>query len=326
VRVVAVIPGEEHGSAMIFAKRQVASLREQGVDCRAFFLRERRSPLGIARELLRLRRRIRDEAPDVVHAQYGTVTALVAALATTGPLVITFRGSDLDPVRGSGRVRVAIAHLVSQLAALRASRIVCVSGSVRDRLWWRRPSAVVIPSGVDTAAFAPAARAAARRELGWDPDRRVVLFNAGRDPEVKRLDLARAAFAEARSRGGELDLVVLDGTIDPSRMPEVMNAADCLLLTSDNEGSPNVVKEAIACGLPVVSVDVGDVRERLRGVEPSAVVARDPEALGRALAAVLAERRRSNGPAHTEAFEMGRVAARLREVYDAALVTMDRRR
>lgn len=323
---VAVIPGEEHGSAMIFAKRQVASLREQGVDCRTFFLRERRSPIGIVRELLRLRRRIREDAPDVVHAHYGTVTALVAALATSRPLVITFRGSDLDPVRGSPRIRVAIAHLISHLAALRASRIVCVSESVRDRLWWRGRSAVVIPSGVDTTAFAPLDRASARHELGWDPDRRIVLFNAGRDPELKRLDLARAAVAAARSRGGEIDLIVLDGTIEPSRMPKVMNAADLLLLTSEDEGSPNVVKEAIACGLPVVSVDVGDVRERLRGVEPSAVVARDPDALGRALAAVLAEGRRSNGPAHTEAFEMRGVASRLRAVYDAALGTTGRRR
>jgi glycosyltransferase involved in cell wall biosynthesis len=99
----------------------------------------------------------------------------------------------------------------------------------------------------------------------------------------------------------------------------MMNAADCLLLTSDHEGSPNVVKEAIACGLPVVSVDVGDVRERLRGVDPSSVVARDPHELGRALASMLGERRRSNGPSLAHAFALEGVAMQVRRTYEAAI-------
>jgi glycosyltransferase involved in cell wall biosynthesis len=324
IRALEVIPGDPAGASMIHAKRQVASLADLGIETRVFYLRSRTAPLPVLRELARLRAELSRQPPDLIHAHYGSVTAFLCAIATTRPLVITYRGSDLSPVRGYSRLRIAVAHFLSQVASLRATRIVCVSETVRGRLWWRRRSAVVIPSGVDTTAFAPADRGAARRELGWDPDRRIVLFNAGRDPELKRLDLARAAVGAARSRGGEIDLVVLDGSMDPSRMPAAMNAADCLLLTSDSEASPNVVKEAIACGLPVVTVDVGDVRQRLRGIEPSAVVARDVEELGRALADVLAERRRSNGPAHTDAFAIERVAARIRDVYDAALTAMDR--
>jgi glycosyltransferase involved in cell wall biosynthesis len=319
LRVLAVIPGDEAGPSMIHAKRQVASLRDHGVDARTFYLAERMSPLGVLRELLRLRRRIRDDVPDVVHAQYGTVTAFVCALAASGPLLVTYRGSDLNPVRGYPRARIAVGHLLSQLAALRASRILCVSEELRSRLWWRRDVAVALPTGVDLRIFAPAGMAVSRRELGWDPERRMVLFNAGRDPELKRIDLARAAVDAARSRFHDIDLVVLDGSVDPSRIPTLMNAADCLLLTSDREGSPAVVQEAIACGLPVVSVDVGDVRERVRGVHPSAIVERDPRALAAALAEVLATRSRSNGPTVATAFAQDRITERVLEVYEAAL-------
>jgi glycosyltransferase involved in cell wall biosynthesis len=319
LRVLAVIPGDEAGPSMIHAKRQVASLREVGVDCRAFFLRERMSPLGILGELLRLRRRVSDDEPDLVHAQYGTVTAFIAAVATTAPLVITFRGSDLNPVRGYPRARVAVAHLLSQLAALRASRILCMSEELRSRLWWRREVAVVMPSGVDLRLFAPRDRAASRRALGWDPGARIVLFNAGRDPVLKRVDIARAALERARGRIPGLQMIELDGSVDPSLIPAMMNAADCLLLTSDREGSPTVVQEAIACGLPVVTVDVGDVGERLSGVVPSAVVAQDPAALGRALIDLLAEPRRSNGPRLASAFSLRILAERLRDAYARAV-------
>ena len=66
--------------------------------------------------------------------------------------------------------------------------------------------------------------------------------------------------------GPSVRLEVLDGNVAPARVPALMNAADCLLVTSDAEGSPTVVQEALATNLPVVSVDVGDIAERLEGV------------------------------------------------------------
>ena len=110
-------------------------------------------------------------------------------------------------------------------------------------------------------------------------------------------------------------LEVLDGAVPAGRIVTYMNAADCLLLTSDSEGSPNVVKEALACDLPVVSVDVGDVRERVAGVTPGAVVGRDPEALGAALAAILRDPVRSDGRAAVAALHTRVIAAGIVDVY-----------
>jgi glycosyltransferase involved in cell wall biosynthesis len=144
----------------------------------------------------------------------------------------------------------------------------------------------------------------------------VVLFNAGHDPLVKRLDLAQAAVEEARRRLPGLHLEILNGRVPPELLPDMMNAADCLLLSSASEGSPTVVQEALASNLPVVSVDVGDVAERLRDVCASTVAAGSAGVLGRALASILEPPRRSNGRLKIAEFCARRIAMKLRDIYE----------
>jgi glycosyltransferase involved in cell wall biosynthesis len=245
---------------------------------------------------------------------------MFAAFGAIGiPLVITYRGSDLNPERGCSRIRAVIAHILSQLAALRASRIVCVSRQLRGRLWWRRGRVTVLATGVDTDAFRPEPREIARQSLGWlSMEEPVVLFNGGGDPGIKRRDLAEAAIGVARMTAPNLRWEVLDGSIAPDVIPTLMNAADCLLVTSDFEGSPAVVQEALASNLPIVSVEVGDVVERLRGVANSCIAARDPEVLGRAVAGIVGRpgtAKRSDGRRKVAEFSVVEVAARLVRIY-----------
>jgi teichuronic acid biosynthesis glycosyltransferase TuaC len=101
-----------------------------------------------------------------------------------------------------------------------------------------------------------------------------------------------------------------------------MNAADCLLLTSDYEGSPTVIKEALACGLPIVSVDVGDVRDRLKGVSPSRIVGRDPVEIAAALESVLSLGERSNGPSLVSEVSDKKIAWKIRSVYERILLSI----
>jgi teichuronic acid biosynthesis glycosyltransferase TuaC len=324
LRVLFVIPGESEGSSMIFARRQAESLERQGVEVDLFHLRSRTSLLELTREWRRFRRRVRRVNPQVVHAQFGTMTAWFAAWVVTlsnkrRSLVITYRGSDLNPApQGAGwraRLRAAAGRGLSQFAALRASRIVCVSRELRGRLWWRREIAVVMPSGVDAEVFRPEPRAQARRRVGWGERERVVLFNAGHDPVLKRLDLARQAMLLLQDLLDDAHLQVLDGRTPPDRMPEQLNAADCLLLTSDQEGSSTLLQEALACNLPVVSVRAGDSGERLYGVRHSAVVERDPAAIAAELARVLEAPVRSNGREKVWEFSAPRIAGELCRIY-----------
>lgn len=315
-RVLFVIPGEPEGPSMIFAKRQYQAVARH-LAAEVFFLASRTSPRTLAAEARRFLRHLARQRPHVVHAQYGTVTAAFCALLCRCPLVITYRGSDLNPCPSMNWWRSAAGRLLSQLAALRARRIVCVSPELAGRLWWRRRRVEILPSGVDTERFRPREPEVALARLGWPAGDRVVLFNAGRSPAVKRLDLAEAAVAAARRWEPRIRMEVLDGYVEPERIPWLMNAARCLLVTSDQEGSPTVVQEAMASDLPVVSVAVGDLEERLAPVAGCRVEARDAARLGRAIAEVCASGERSDGSRFVAALSVEAIARRLVATYRA---------
>ncbi len=315
LRVLAVIPGDGKGNSFIFARRQVESLISLGVDVQIFYLKSRMSPAGIWKEWRRLRKHIRNFSADLVHAHYGTMTSFVCACSCRRPIIITFRGSDLNGDPSVGFIRMRLGLLLSQLSTLRASRIVCTSNCLRERLWWRRSKALVLPSGVDLRLFKPKVKEECRRILGWELQERVVLFNAGKVPLLKGLSMAREVVAIVRKKLGPVRLFELDGCVPPERIPIYMNAADCLVLASKAEGSPNILKEAMACNLPVASVDAGDAAERLEGVYPSRVVSPNAANLACAVSEILETPSRSNGREKIQDYSHERVAEILKEIY-----------
>jgi glycosyltransferase involved in cell wall biosynthesis len=184
----------------------------------------------------------------------------------------------------------------------------------------------IVPNGVDTERFKTMERDAARRQLGWPLESEVVLFATVRGHPRKRLGLAQQVTEKLNVNGHKVEFKIMQG-VPHEQVPIWMNAADVMLLTSVHEGGVNVVKEAMACNLPIVSVDVGDVRERLNGVEPGAVVNDDPDALASALEEVLREKGRSNGRDHLSEVTLPAVSRRLKEFYfDVLGWSLDERR
>ncbi len=316
VRVLAVIPGTGEGICLLAARRQVESLRSASFTVESHFFDTRKSPFAFLNSCRRLRAAVRATSPDIVHVHYGTVTALVCTLLLSAPIVVTFRGSDLNPEPGIGWLRTRLSILCSQLAVLGCGKVVCVSRQLAGKVWWRKSRVEIIPSGIDLQSFHVTDRLEARRLLGWSVDERVILFNAGNAPAVKGMDLAEAVFTRV-ARREKVRIQIMRGDVPPERVPLLMCAADCLLVTSRSEGSPNIVKEALACALPVVSVDVGDVKERLVGVSPSYLVSRDPDEIADAVTKILFTRQRSNGRKAAEALSHTQIARRWAEVYES---------
>lgn len=316
MRVLYIVPlGPEGTVSMVFAHSEIERIAATGIETAVFQYRTSARPDRLFRQILAIRSRIRQLKPDVVHAHFGTITAFATVIAADVPVVITFRGSDLNPSPSDGLIRNAIQKLLSNTSARFARAVILVSRDLRARLWFDHPNAHVIPTGVDLDLFKPGSRTAAREKLGWSLDERVVLFNAGASPRVKRLDLAEQSFELLRQRIPNVSMKVLRGVTPHDDLPLYMNAADCLLLTSDFEGSPDIVKEALACNLPIVSVDAGDVRERTSGVKGTAIVARDPEAIASETARILDLNERSNGRDKIGELDSGKIRDAVIEVY-----------
>jgi glycosyltransferase involved in cell wall biosynthesis len=304
---------EQYPTAGIFVDRQLSSLKKLGIKISTFDVGTQHSPVLIFKKWLRLRRKVRQLRPDLIHAHYGTLVACLAVLAGR-PTVISFCGGDLIASATVSHGRRYFGFLLSNLAALGACGVVCKSKELKEALWWRRERAVVIPNGVDLGLFSPGSQQAAREELGWKNGHPIALFNVGHDPEVKGLSLVQAAMTIIRSRIPDAELHIISD-VQPVRMPLYYRAADVLLCASKAEGSPNVIKEALACNLPIVSTPVGDVPERLAGVSLSQVVAPHAEAFAEAAVKILLSRQRSNGRQYVSDLDLPEVAKRVIEVY-----------
>jgi len=188
---------------------------------------------------------------DIVHAHYG-LTALPAWFRLHAPLVMTLHGSDLL----GGRFE----RLCSRVIWRFADAVIVVSEEMRQRV-----PGIVIPCGVDLNQFRPYNRDEARARLGWPLDKHLILFPFDPRRRVKRYDLAKAAVERLTQEGTSAELVTVSG-VENREMPWYYSAADAMILCSDREGSPTSVKEALACNLPVVATDVGDIREIMRGI------------------------------------------------------------
>lgn len=301
----------------IFVDRQIASLRQAGVRISIFDIGTSHSPTHILSKWLELRREVNRIAPDLVHAQYGSVVGMVAASAGK-PTIISYCGSDL--LRGSSVswLRKWFSIFLSNVAALPADGLICKSEQLRQALWWKKNLAVVIPNGLDFDLFVPGPQGEAREKLGWNPESLIAIINAGDDAKRKGIELAQASMKIVRSCLPNAELIVLSN-VDPARMPLFYQAADVALCCSIAEGSPNMVKEALACNLPVVSTPVGDVPDRLDGVFPSCIVSRDPKELGDAIVNILRTRQRSNGRERVIHLSLERVASQILALYQSVL-------
>jgi teichuronic acid biosynthesis glycosyltransferase TuaC len=318
--VLMVVPGDLKDGVLnirSFVRSQAESLRQAGWEVVFGLVDNRTSIRGILRNVRRLKKEIVQAKPLLVHAQYGSVTLAVASMIKGQlPLVASFGGDDLLGTPAAGlywHVRGRLARIVGLWVSRWAASIIVKSHNLLQALPAKmRSKAVVVPNGVDTSWFAPMSRDLCRATLGWNTKSKVVLFHVGlnEDQHRKNPKLARAAIQLLSRSVSDVSLIMIsDSTQEQVRL--MLNAADCLLVTSLHEGSPNIVKEAMACNLPIVSVPCGDVAERLKGVCPGSIRSYDPCALAQGMQEVLAIDCRSNG--RDQLFEQGLTANKVAE-------------
>jgi len=304
-----------------FVKAQEQSLRDIGVDVVPFFVDGRRV-IKYPGSIGRFRRMARESGADVVHAHF-VYNGMIALCQHHLPTVISFLGGDVlvRQFASAGKpLRAAMTYAMTQAAAYAADEVIVKSDGMRDRVW-RKRHVHVVPNGVSLRDFVPMPRDEARRELGLSEGKRYVLFSASPRRLEKDYALAEAALAVARRSVPEAEMLILEG-VPHAQVPLYLNAADALLFTSKSEGSPNTVKEAMACNLPIVSVNVGDVRNVVDGTARCAVIgSRSPDELAARLTEILATGgERSNGRDRIARLDSRIVAEQLVALYREAIL------
>ncbi|QLH82652.1 glycosyltransferase [Halosimplex pelagicum] len=290
-----------------FFEQQVEVLERNGVTCTVVPVpggSRERSLAEYARFYARVLRAARGPDIDLVHANYG-LTAPAALAQPVRPVVLSLWGSDLLGRYGT----------VSEQCARFADEVVVMSPEMAGAL---DRDSTVVPHGIDTDRFAPQPREEAVAAVGWDGDATHVLFPYDTGRTEKNYPRAERVVERAREAvEGPLELHAVSG-VPHEEVPTYMNAADAMLLTSDREGSPNAVKEALSCNLPVVATPVGDVPDLLDGVDCSAVADTDA-ALAEALAEAIAPTTEPNGRERAREFGLERMGEDLLSVYERAL-------
>jgi teichuronic acid biosynthesis glycosyltransferase TuaC len=302
----------------VFVRRQVEALARLGVSQSLYVIPSGSSTRYVDAARV-VRARVRNDHCDLVHAHYGL--SAWAAMWQPQPLVATFAGSDLyghSDGRGGRTWRGRWEVMLGNWAARQADRVIVMTERMVHliRSATARKRAVVLAYGIPVGAFRPGSREAARKRLGLPPYQFVVFWPHSASP-TKRRDMAELAIQKLRA---EIPHAVLWAPrVPPEQMGDCYRAADCLLVTSDTEGSPNVVREALCTALPVVSVDVGDVWQLIDPVDWCRRAEREPTDIAARLAEIARLPRPTEPPNFVREFDCERVASELIKIYESVL-------
>lgn len=280
-------PGSHKGA---FLKSEVEGLREQGVEVDVLHLQ------GGGKKYLRGMAQVRSAAAkyDIIHGHY-SFCGMVARAQTRRPVVITFWGSDIlkNPVLPDTR-QGKFSRLIAPHLARMAQAVIVPSEEMAKALPGARVT--VVKQGVDFKTFHPMPQDEARQALGLNPDlnHRYVLFANNPSIPVKGYPIAEQALALMQQHGAPVEMLAVTG-LTHEQVVLYMNACDVMVVPSYWEGGPYVVKEAMACNMPIVSTDVGDVKYVITKTQGCYLAERTPEDFADKLWRSLHDGRRTTG-------------------------------
>ena len=250
MKVLFVSSGNSKMGISTIIKNQGESLIREGVKLEYFTIKGK-GIRGYIKSIVKLKNYLKNNHYDVIHAHY-SLSAFVVSLAGSKPLVVSLMGSD---VKANNWFKWII-YLFNYFFW---SSIIVKSKDMQKSLDMN--AAHIIPNGVNMEKFKPIDKTIAIKKIGWDDTKKHILFAANPNRPVKNFQLAQTAFSKLKDKNLELHYL---NNISNEMMPYYYNASDVILLTSLWEGSPNVIKEAMACNRPIISTDVGDVRETIQ--------------------------------------------------------------
>jgi len=292
-----------------FINEQVESLKKRGIEFDYFFVNEK-GLNGYFKHYCLLKTKLRANY-DLIHAHNG-LSGLISNIQKSTSVITTYHGSDINilPLR-----------VLSYVPILLSSSNIFVSHKLKQKVIFKR-RAVVIPCGVDLELFNPLPSKVSN-SITTSQNAKKILFSSSFSVPVKNHQLA----LEAIKSLGENDVQLIElKNRSREEVCQLMGDSDLLLLTSYSEGSPMVIKEAMACNCPIVSTDVGDVRDVIGETEGCYITSFDPHDVAHKIRLALEFSRtkgRTNG--RQRIIDLGldseSIAGRILKVYESSLMT-----
>lgn len=248
-----------------------------------------------------LRKFLRKNRFDLIHAFY-VFSSIIAVSQNKMPVVVSFLGGDINN---------KLQRLISMLVFTKARKLIFMSKQMMS-LAGNPVNGVVLPFGVDLGRFYPINKSIALGTLGWDERDRYILFASKFGYRAKNVQLAFNAVNFLNDKNIKL---VEFSNIRNEDLNYYYNACDLLLMTSLSEGSPQVIKEAMACNCPIVSTDVGDVKEIIGNTEGCYITSYDPEDVAHKINQAILFNKRTNGRESIKHLDSNKLAEKMISIY-----------
>lgn len=310
-----IYPTPESPAAAPSVKYQIEALKSLGVDITLWYIRQGHSASYLAMALKVFLLNFQRKKYDLIHAFFGH-SGLLACLQFRYPVVVTFLGSDLLGGLGGLDKPNAKDGWIGRFAARFVDAVITMSEEMKRVS--KRDDAVVIPFGIDTNIFTPIPTLEARQQLGLPLERKIALFPWNPARAEKRFSFARDAVNLLNAQGKNVELIAIYNK-QREDVIRFMSASDVMILSSAHEGAPVAVREALACNLPIISVDVGDVKDLIDGVNHCYICERTPQDMADKIQKVLDANHRSNGRIKMQALSIYHSAERVKQVYQFAI-------
>lgn len=313
MKVLFVSSGNSNDGITPLVYNQGESLNEAGVDV-SYFTIKGKGIFGYLKNRSRLRNEIKKNNFDVVHAHYTLSGWLCLLCFFKKPIVLSVMGSDAYgefDKNGKHLLPSYFFMLLTQLIQPFVKSIIVKSSNIQKYIYLKKKCSL-IPNGVNFKLFKPKDKLLCQSILELSPDKKIVLFLANPKDPRKNFKLLNEASNFFTNKEIE---IINPYPITNKEFPDYLNACDVFVLASFNEGSPNVIKEAMACNCPIVATDVGDVKNVISGTEGCYISGFSAKDLAQKIETAINFGKRTNGRENISHLDSKVIAKQLINIY-----------
>lgn len=292
----------EFETSHVFIHEQMMSMRALGHICDLFLIKGK-GIKGYLSNISKLRKSIKSNKYDVIHGIYG-LSGILTLFQSRAKVVNSFIGSDTYTYR----------RFISAFVSCMSDFSIFVESTMPARLFIKKKFDI-IPFGINLDQIRPLDKTEARLRLGFDPEARIVLFASSFNRIEKNYSLASQAIKLVDTK---ILVLELGKSFSREEINLIFNSADIFLMTSFHEGSPQVIKEAMACNLPIVTTDVGDVRQIVEKTAGCYITSYTPEDVASKIKLAfdfVIQYKRTQGRKQILGLEIGAIAKRIEIIY-----------